>query len=400
MFMIRLLLTGWALSAAVVSPAEENPPARFDSVLIDPYLPRAYQNAIVDINGDGRLDIAALGEGQESLVAWYENPTWKRRPISGGQTTDHIDMAFHDIDQDGDLEAALASDFNLGNTSSGGRISWLKRRENLNESWTVYPIGQEPTSHRVRWVDWEGKGRVELINLPILGVGATPEKALAAAVRLLAYPIPQNPVEEKWSQRVMDQSLHIAHGLYAGDLDGDGRGDLLTASAEGITWLVKNSDGQWSTTRLARGAQRENGYSGCSEVTVGKLNDGRRFLATIEPWHGSEVAVYVESATAPLTFGPRTVIDDSYISGHAVATGDFDHDGDDEILAGFRGEGWTIYLYNFNRDGSPAWKRWVVDRGGVAVQGISVADVNGDGRLDFVATGGLTHNVMLYLGKE
>ena len=136
----------------------ENPPARFEPVLIDEHLPRAYQNALADINGDARLDIAALGEGRESFVAWYENPTWRRRLISGTETTNHIDLAFYDIDRDGELELALLSDFNLADTDSGGQISWLKRQVNLDAPWNVYPIGREPTAHRARWSDLEGDG--------------------------------------------------------------------------------------------------------------------------------------------------------------------------------------------------------------------------------------------------
>ncbi len=378
----------------------ENPPARFEPVLIDEHLPRAYQNALADINGDGRLDIAALGEGRESFVAWYENPTWRRRLISGTETTNHIDLAFYDIDRDGELELALLSDFNLADTDSGGQISWLKRQVNLDAPWNVYPIGREPTAHRARWSDLEGDGRPELIVLPIMGVGAEPPRYQEAAARVLAYRVPQRPRDEAWTPRVLDQTLHIVHGLSAGDLDGNGRGDLLLAGAEGIARLELSPDGQPRLTRLTRGAQREEGYSGSSEVTMGKLKGGRRFLAAIEPWHGNEVAVYVESAPDSLTFGERTVIDDSYVNGHAVAAGDFDRDGDDEILAGYRGEGWTIYLYDYTRDGSPTWKRWVIDRGGVAVQGISVSDLDADGRLDFVATGGATNNVMLFRGTE
>ncbi|MFB3786712.1 MAG: FG-GAP repeat domain-containing protein [bacterium] len=388
----------WCIPALLA--AEEGPPARFEPVLIDEHLPRAYQNALADINGDGRLDIAALGEGRESFVAWYENPTWRRRLISGNETTNHIDLAFCDIDRDGEVELALVSDFNLADTKSGGQVSWLKRRINSDAPWNVFYIGREPTAHRARWSDLDGDGRPELVILPIMGVGAEPPLFQETAVRVLAYRVPQRPRDEAWIPRVLDQTLHIAHGLSAGDLDGNGRGDLLLAGAEGIARLELTPDGQPRLTRLARGTQRAEGYSGSSEVTVGKLKDGRRFLASIEPWHGNEAAVYVESGPDSLVFNERAVIDDSYVSGHAVAAGDFDRDGDDEILAGFRGEGWTIYLYDFTRDGSPAWKRWTVDRGGVAVQGISVGDLDADGRPDFVATGGATNNVMLYRGTE
>jgi hypothetical protein len=41
----------------------------------------------------------------------------------------------------------------------------------------------------------------------------------------------------------------------------------------------------------------------------------------------------------------------------------------------------------------------VIDDGGIAAQGVFIADVNGDGRPDVVAAGGTTHNVKLYLNE-
>ena len=44
-------------------------------------IPSGYQVAVADVNGDGRPDILALSS-EESIVEWYENPSWKARPIT------------------------------------------------------------------------------------------------------------------------------------------------------------------------------------------------------------------------------------------------------------------------------------------------------------------------------
>ena len=44
-------------------------------------LPNGYQVAVADVNGDGRPDVLALSS-VESIVRWYENPSWTARSIT------------------------------------------------------------------------------------------------------------------------------------------------------------------------------------------------------------------------------------------------------------------------------------------------------------------------------
>ncbi|MBD3267988.1 hypothetical protein GF373_15080, partial [bacterium] len=83
--------------------------------------------------------------------------------------------------------------------------------------------------------------------------------------------------------------------------------------------------------------------------------------------------------------------------GHALAHGDFDGDGDDEIIAGYRGKGYRIYMYDSSQE-TQKWKRQeIADH--IALQGVAVGDMNGDKKLDFVAAGGRTHNVAVFLNR-
>ena len=45
---------------------------------------------------------------------------------------------------------------------------------------------------------------------------------------------------------------------------------------------------------------------------------------------------------------------------------------------------------------STEWRRQLVDAGGVAVEDLAAADLNGDGRIDIVAVGRATGNVRIY----
>ena len=100
---------------------------------------------------------------------------------------------------------------------------------------------------------------------------------------------------------------------------------------------------------------------GSSEVHLGKLADGRLFVATIEPWHGNEVAVCVGKKPGQLSGGggirgpsSTTALDD----GHALWVADVDGDGDDEIFAGHRGKDHRVSVYDFN---GKTWDRTVID---------------------------------------
>ena len=92
----------------------------------------------------------------------------------------------------------------------------------------------------------------------------------------------------------------------------------------------------------------------------------------------------------------RHVIDSSFEDGHAVEVGDFNGDGLDEIVAGYRGPGASAYLYYPADDRGTKWHRAVLDSGGMAAAGCDVADLSGDGRADIVCIGARTANIRWY----
>ena len=105
------------------------------------------------------------------------------------------------------------------------------------------------------------------------------------------------------------------------------------------------------------------------------------------------MVVYTEGKAGDLW--NRHSIDDSFHDGHALACADFDGDGNDEIVAGFRGPGTSLYLYYALDASGLNWERQTLDTQ-MAASGVVVADLNGDGRPDVVAIGGSTANVKWY----
>ena len=53
-----------------------------------------------------------------------------------------------------------------------GTLQWLKRGKSLDEPWTLYPIGTEPTVHRIRFADIDGSGKPHLLVAPLFRLEA------------------------------------------------------------------------------------------------------------------------------------------------------------------------------------------------------------------------------------
>jgi len=360
------------------------------------HLSGGYKVAAVDIDRDGKLDVVGLATHPSSL-AWYRNPDWERHVLTS-QAKQYIDLAPCDIDGDGRADLAIAHEFGMSRTDSGGLVSWLRCPEEPTREWLMHAIGAEPTSHRIKWADPDGDGRKELINAPIMGRGAK-GPLWDAGTKLISYRIPASPATEAWPSSVIDDQLTVIHGIAVVDWDEDGRDDILTASFEGIHLYRSGREGnkiRWQKTRLGSGEQGDPAKCGSSEIAVGKGGDGiGRFLATIEPWHGDKVVVYTPGPE-PSSLWQRTVIDATFHEGHALLCADVDADGEDEIIAGYRGKGRSLYIYDCVDPAQVRWRRFPLDEGDMAASGLDVADVNADGRLDIICVGTATSNVKWY----
>jgi hypothetical protein len=378
---------------------------RFRMQEIETGLKVGYAVLLVDLNGDGKKDIVVV---DTTRVVWYENPTWKRRTIIEGQTKpDNVCIAAADISGDGQLDLALGADWKPFNTKEGGTLQWLKRGKTLDEPWTLYPIGTEPTVHRIRFADLDGSGKPQLIVGPLMGHNSTQKNNWmdGQPVRMLAYHIPKDPTRDRWVPEVLDESLHVVHNFWPVE-SASGKGmDILTASYEGVSLLRRTGD-KWTRQLIGAGNQSNpKGNRGASEIKQGKLKNGGRYIATIEPWHGNQVVVYTPPADPARKLWDRHVVDEQLRWGHAVWCADLDGDGDDELIIGVRDdpqgqdafrERRGVRIYKATDGKGAKWVRHMLDNGGVAVEDMAAADLNNDGRIDIVAVGRQTGNVRIY----
>ncbi|TWT73400.1 FG-GAP repeat domain-containing protein [Allorhodopirellula solitaria] len=382
----------------------------FTAQVIDPQPGKVvYAVAVEDIDGDGADDIIAVTENR---VLWYQAPDWKPHVILDGVTqSDNVCVAPLDIDRDGQIDLALGA----GWPQSGGTVQWLSRGENVNAPWQLHAITAEPWTHRMRWSDVLGKGEPQLVVSP-LNATVRPD-----GVRLLALEIPSDPRTDRWQPTLLNGELNRMHNHWCVDPDAIGmstetaqdRPVTLTASEEGISVVAPaaGSANRYRRIPLLAGAQGdEASQRGAGEVKTGQLAGGTRFLATIEPMHGTHAVVYPLpdnlfadlpddlSELVPDEKPDRIVLTDDLRGGHALWCADLDQDGSDEIVVGYRDPNPAvgILVFDHQQDGT-----WAEQRVGdeVACEDLIVADVNGDGWLDIIAGGRATHNVVVYLNQ-
>lgn len=372
-------------------PALAAEPLRFQRVVIDGNFPGGYQVEVADVNGDKKPDIVALGG---STLAWYENPTWTKRVISGkAQTPDIISSATADLDGDGKAEIAVAYDFSM-NEPKRGKLLLATQGKSADDPWTFTPVADVPSIHRLRWGDLDGDDGLELVVASIFGAKARPPAQVQDPADLTVFLPGDAPKSGRWTSRLIAREP-VMHAIEVRAIPGraDRAATIFTADRGGvhrITMLVVK-DGLKASDNPIPGAPGPN--PGSSEVHLGRLADGRFFLATIDPWHGSEVAVSVAAEPGRVAkFGPRTVIDATLADGHALWVADVDGDGTDEVFAGHRGKDARVSVYKF--DGK-TWARTVLDPN-LTAQDLRGGDIDGDGTPDVVAIGGRSHNVVWF----
>jgi hypothetical protein len=411
---VLILLAGTSLRAADAPTGLKDAPTKagfpkFKVQEIATDLTIGYAVLLTDINNDKKPDIVVVDKHR---VVWYENPTWKMRTILQGKTKpDNVCVAALDIDGDGQLELVLGAGWKPMNSTVPGTLQWLKRGKSLDDEWTMYPIPcDEPLVHRVRVADIDDDGKPEIIMAPLMGRGATAKGNWmdGRPVRILAYKVPQEPTKaENWKPEVISDTLHVVHN-FAPD-PGKLGASLLTASYEGVSVVYKGG-GKWVTTRIGAGNQSNPmGSRGASEIKEGKILFKRgsglftEFIATIEPWHGNQVVVYTTPKLSELSV--RHVIDDHLRWGHAVWCADLDGDKVDELIIGVRdnpkpGDSFAerrgVRIYKCTDGKGEKWERFILEDGGVAVEDLAVADLNGDGKPDIVAVGRQTGNCRIY----
>jgi len=370
------------------------PPPRFEAVDVDTKIEIGYGVTVADVNGDRKPDILLV---DKNVVVWYENPSWSKHIIAEKLTElDHVCIAAMDLDGDGKCEVAVGAGWNPSDTLNSGAVFYLIPPADRSQRWEPVKLPHEPTVHRMRWIR-NSAGNFDLVMVPLHGRGNKPATGEGEGVKILAYHRPSNP-KDPWTTQVLDHSLHKTHNFDPVQWDADPAQELLVAGMEGVFLLDRTSDG----SRMTQLSGTESG--GAGEVRLGRLRGGRRFFATVEPMHGTNLVVYREpDAGSGQKLWTRQVLDSSLVDGHAVACGDLAGAGSDQVVVGWRAMGKPgakvgIKLFTPREDGT-SWSQTLVDDNTMACEDLCLADLDGDGKLDIIAAGRATKNVKIYYNR-
>jgi hypothetical protein len=331
---------------------------------------RVFGLAFADVDRTGSTDILS---GRH----WYENPggdltaAWTQNafPQVGGNDPD----ALLTTNVDGDLDLDV-----IAMSGSGGSVYWLERNTGAAGGWDVTLIGNVGTSNHgisaqgYRAADLIPGGRDEII------INIDP---------CYTFEVPANPGAGNWPRvRVIASSSTADEGIAVGDIDRDGLLDLVgTNGGTGeVRWFKNPGDGSgdWQAYQMATISD----ISFHDRVETGDLNgDGRLDVVVSEEngaTSGAETHWLEQPADPTSNAWPVSQIA-SQGSTNSLRVADVDNDGDLDVVTGEHKGSLAVVVWE--NDGAGGFSSHSVGTGKESHFGTKPVDLDRDGDLDLVS---------------
>jgi len=345
---------------------------RFDHIVVDKQF-RSEGVAVADVNRDGLNDIL-VGD------VWYAAPDWQAREIRPPQTYDP-DRGYSqcfanfaaDVDEDGWVDSIVVG-------FPGAPAFWYRNPGDATGHWEAHQFAPSACGETPIFGDLLGDGR--------------PAPVFALNRRLTWFRPHEDPATE-WQAYPVTQELpafeRFGHGLGMGDVNGDGRADLLGTDG----WWEAPEDrsrSDWTSHRTPLGPA-------CADMVVYDVDgDGDNDILTSSAHEYGIWWFEQKRDNGEATFQQHEIYSEVSQT-HALVLADINSDGLQDLITGKR-----YHAHNGNDPGSdePAVVCWLelerpeegecrfrvheIDRdSGVGTQ-FQVCDLDGDGLLDVVTS--------------
>ncbi|HUU16965.1 MAG TPA: VCBS repeat-containing protein [Sedimentisphaerales bacterium] len=348
----------------------------FRKIIVDETF-RAEGVAVGDVNHDGKTDILA-GD------VWYAAPDWKMhelRPIgqydgSKGYSNCFANFA-QDVNGDGWVDSIIIG-------LPDGPCLWYENPKNKPGHWKQRMVVNSACNETPIFVDLLGNGN------PVLIFAVRPKGLMAW------FSVP-NDLDGLWDMHTFAAgpdapgTKMYSHGLGAGDVNGDGRNNVLIKEG----WWEAPEDrteGNWKFHPANLGPD-------CADILVYDVDgDGDSDVITSSA-HNYGIWWFEQLAPADGSTFKQHVISEKYSQPHAIRLVDINGDGIKDLVTGKRHfahmgkdpggkDPAMLYWFELRRpqNGKVEFIMHIIDNdSGVGTQ-FEVIDLNGDGRPDIVTS--------------
>lgn len=320
---------------------------------------------VFDVDKDGILDLV-------SGSFWYKGPEFIDRSLIGqvkrfGEYHEDFSTIPMDVNEDGKMDFVTGGWFE-------GTLIW-KENPGDGSEWPIHEIAKTGNIETTRGWDIDGDGVLEIFP-------NTPRKALAFYKKTGPDQFEKYPVAE----------MH-GHGLGLGDINGDGRKDLVISTG----WLEAPSDlktGKWILHE-----DFNLGDASIPMIIADVNSDGQNDIIVGQA-HGFGLYWLEQKKEENQISFAKHDIDPYQSQYHTMEWVDIDNDGENELVTGKRyrahngkDPGGKDYagLYYFKWNGESFSKNIIsygpVGEGKGSGLYFSVSDLNGDGWKDIVVAG-------------